>query len=510
MIFIRIKETVINLNKQKSLREISTVNTLRDLKETFYLLNGSSIDVQKAYIAKVRIILDFRDADRVIELEKIFRFNRYYSQPFNWSKAKPTNFVSNQLPVNDQILILGIASLHSNGYFREKAIIELNKFETGFELLFLLVRLRDWVPQVFRKAYKFVQNRITHKNAKYLIKFITILNHLDKPQKNDIGLVIAKMKDIISNTEVSSFIQAELELSSFTAQKKLLFHYLQKTDTELSVIIEFFKNERNPYTRFFYLKQMVKSYNFVMLGSYDSIFIKDNFFKIRLYWLELRHSIKEYTNEQLIELALLDRHESIRSTGRFLLKDKLDLRDICFNSLRTNNLPFVANLGAVGNQNDVEFLIPYLSGFGNRITKLALRGIASLDIVKNTEIFYGFLNSDIKKLSEFSATIILKNMDHFSFPTIFDCYNFSNLTHTKKFCMSILMQATRWESLVFVLQFLNNQNPEIQSYAKQLYSKWERPFTSLDSTARKEILDLIKNCKGLNESEKENLHLVVR
>src|SRR5581483_6342449 len=53
---------------------------------------------------------------------------------------------------NTYVQLLGIASLNSSGYVREKAVKELSRLKKAAGLKFILLRLGDWVAEVRKVA----------------------------------------------------------------------------------------------------------------------------------------------------------------------------------------------------------------------------------------------------------------------------------------------------------------------------------------------------------------------
>lgn len=83
-----------------------------------------------------------------------------------WYKIKTSDFKK-----VDRVLVY-LCSLHPSGYIREKAVEELSQIKDGQELLYLLIRLNDWVGPVRAQSRLAVDERI---NSEYASKFINNL-----------------------------------------------------------------------------------------------------------------------------------------------------------------------------------------------------------------------------------------------------------------------------------------------------------------------------------------------
>src|SRR5688500_15322611 len=81
------------------------------------------------------------------------------------------------------VSVLGLASLHGNGFVRQRAIELLSDYRTGAELPFLLLRLNDWVANVRAAAQAAVHSRIGADYARHFVRSIDLVTRLERASR---------------------------------------------------------------------------------------------------------------------------------------------------------------------------------------------------------------------------------------------------------------------------------------------------------------------------------------
>ncbi|HZS37948.1 MAG TPA: hypothetical protein VFF06_14020 [Polyangia bacterium] len=99
------------------------------------------------------------------QLEQLRRFGGEWSHP-QWHSLTPGG-TRRLARLADGWAALGMASFHSSGFVREAAVRELDTLDGSEkrELLFLVLRLNDWVAQVRKAALSAMEKRLLVRYA---------------------------------------------------------------------------------------------------------------------------------------------------------------------------------------------------------------------------------------------------------------------------------------------------------------------------------------------------------
>lgn len=81
------------------------------------------------------------------------------------------------------VAILCLGTSHSNGYFRQSCMEELAQYEGS--LLFLVMRLNDWVEEIRNCAYELVMYRIKTCDLKELFYAMPMLDKVRNSRRRD-------------------------------------------------------------------------------------------------------------------------------------------------------------------------------------------------------------------------------------------------------------------------------------------------------------------------------------
>jgi hypothetical protein len=90
--------------------------------------------------------------------------------------------------------LVALASMHSNGFVRERATELLATRTDGGEIPYLLVRVNDWVPSIRARAEKALRARITPDHAASFVASLGLMESLRVVRRAPPGALIASIE----------------------------------------------------------------------------------------------------------------------------------------------------------------------------------------------------------------------------------------------------------------------------------------------------------------------------
>jgi hypothetical protein len=236
----------------------------------------------------------------------------------DWCKTDPEVLIPSNCSIPEKIIILGFASFHPNGYFREKAVIALSKINNPDSIPFLLIRLNDWVGHVRSISKESLWKLLTPEYATGFIKSLPLVTRLATCGRDNHKEFVASVELLISETKsallygitcIDPLIRRICFKIAITSEKF--------TDSE---IVSFVKNEKSGQVRSFALKHCNNRITIDNCKELMSPFLNDTNTRARCLALDLycKYFLGE-TMEMLCKQALSN-NARVRETSIYYLK----------------------------------------------------------------------------------------------------------------------------------------------------------------------------------------------
>lgn len=143
--------------------------------DAFWLLTSTDDRLKSKAIELINTAINEVDLKR---LDSEFRQRTSFEWTIDWRNKSPNNLIPSICTDEEKITILGLSSFHPNGYFREKAIKELFKYDIKRVFPFLIIRVNDWVPAIRTINKKMLLEKIDTQNIHLIIQYLPLLNKL--------------------------------------------------------------------------------------------------------------------------------------------------------------------------------------------------------------------------------------------------------------------------------------------------------------------------------------------
>ncbi|CAH2713630.1 hypothetical protein BACCIP111895_00766 [Neobacillus rhizosphaerae] len=504
------------------LEALKDENEITKIPISFSFLLTSS---EKLKLRTAKVLLESvskLNNSHLFKLDKIFRERTSFDWTYDWKNESPKNLLLPTMSEDEKLTILGFCTFHPNGYFREKALHDLDSFSSGKELPYLILRCNDWVREVRETAKKYVESRISIKYVEHLVQNLPLIFQLKNAERDDHSELFEKVVNLLSQKESLPFIdqgtKSEISKIRYFCYKVIIYSKMFNK----KMLVNYLKAEREPHSRLLLFNEIINDISQDEFNEYYSILKKDKFPMIRAKILERYYSFYPDQSTCELEKALVDKSGAIRSIARFLLK-KQNITNFApyyeeFIKQKSNvNLRgAILGLGEVGNTEQVKLIIPFIKDNRVGIVKAAIRSIMMIDANKYIDNFIEMLNHEHKGVSKEAMRCLLTTSCANKKDFLDRIYNQSNYEHTKYNAAILLCSLPKWESIQYIIEFyVNKTDSNIYNLGRSQFTNWLANFNrTFDTPSRtqveaiKKILDQFGN--DLEKSEKRHIEFCIK
>lgn len=479
--------------------EISNKEFLTELYECLFTKDINNF--KKALKLIMEIINELKIEDYKY-LDSYFRNKSSIKYNIEWKEMDSQLFIKDFMNEREKIVIYGLSTFHPNGYFREKNLIELLKYNTGEELKYLFLRTNDWVYKIGELAEKEVIKRLEISNISEVIKILPLVYRAKNWGKCDIDIIENKINELFKSCNNIDLILTQVKSNNFFI-KKLCYRTLIEINYDSTSLLDCATKETSPELRYLIYKSLLKRGE-----NIEAYLEKDKYYKIRLEWLKIIETKDILKNREKLIEKLFDKNEFIREATRNILSKstKIDFREFYKQNLNIRIKESLMGIYDLAIESDKEIFEKYIDHNNISIRIIALKGLAKTNFYEHKDLFLSSLESNDKVISLQSLKILDKNIFQINDEIIYKIYINNTNDFTKENCVRLLIKTKKWVALKYILEFLNSDNPKIKELAEFRLDRWIRYFNSGYSKFSENLEDYIKlinNSTQIDEKTKK-------
>jgi HEAT repeat protein len=419
------------------------------------------------------------------------------------------------------VSILGIASLHGNGYVREQALRLLAAITTGAELPFLLLRLNDWVAPLRKLALAFVQNRLHAGYAVHWLRYLPLVLRLKATTRADHSVLLSDVAALFRKPE--SFTALEDGLSSADPLlRRFSFDVILSPDHfgfHDALLLAF--RQSDPHVRFRAAARLSEALPADQYGEILHLALRDSYMPVRrLALCAVAAKLPERAHAEFLS-ALLDQNLAIRQLAQshFRGKNEFDLRDWYQQKLSvTKNRALaaaIAGLGETGSAKDAIIVAPFLSAELPKIRAAAIRSLArsNPDPYLNELVFA--LSDPSARVSREAVLALAKSANRIGPERLSEVFHVCSSPISKCGVLRLIARLNKWDSIALLLQSLAESHPFVAEMAKRHLVRWfarfnrSFPVPSPEQLARLQAA-LVASQSSLNPAQFRELHSLLK
>lgn len=447
---------------------------------SFLVLEDSAIAIAAGQAVK-QLIHNLKAVELLLMDESV-RGSQYHSHNYraSWDKVNKDSIVHLLNRVPEPTLLLGLGSMHRNGFIRQFCLNELDKSRDGSELPFILIRTTDWVPEISTLAKSMVQARLKKENGALFVQNIATIERLKQRKRGDAARVLKLSHEQAIQSPLSDFI-AQLSSDDLQARRLCMYQGLARPD-RIQIIEAGTENSDQQVRQIAYMAGIPqfapeRKLEVIKKGLQDPY--PSNRREI------LRAAVLHFPEQQdeLVFPLLLDRSSKVRLLAKYLWKEKHN--DFDFDKYYRERISVASGAELIAAmrglsdsrlKEDYPLLEKYLSDKNIQIRKAAIDCMVLIDREKSLQMLLKLLaQEEAGTLSAIKKNLLL--CDRFlSGEDLWRVFSACKQMSTRLCILKILATLPKWEQLGYFLIAYANKNEEVSKLALGYLKRWQDRF----------------------------------
>lgn len=391
--------------------------------------------------------------------------------------------------------LLGVASLNSNGYIREKALRLVSGLPDSRIVPYILLRLNDWVLPVRNLAVCILRSTLTADNIEVFIDNSYLINKLQNVLRVDLKSTRQEIVDYLKDDTLIGKLISRLR-HPHVKTRLFCFTILADRIVVDDDIINFALKDRSFEIRM-WLVEAIKNLEQDKRHEVIGKLLQDKSAKVKTAVLRNFEDIVCLKFKERLERLVVDEHASVRDEARFISKKHSLIKDfpefyrqqILINPVSGA----LIGLGETGNGSDYDIVCKFFTHDEPKVRLAAMIAMWYLSKDDAVKLVLDSLDSDIPKIKK-TAKQFLKSS---KMPLVlFEMKNKlqSDNVDIKLFALEAICSYGGWQALEGVLFAIANNKGIVLDKAKELLGRWLIRASSIyskpDGATRERIINL--------------------
>jgi HEAT repeat protein len=417
-------------------------------------------------------------AIRLERLDRLFRDRTSMEWDPDWRRADPAALLSPSLTEAETTVILGLASFHPSGYFREKAVGSLSLLTTGDELPYLIIRLNDWVVPIWNLADRAVRDRLTPQNARTIVDALPLIFGLRGRSRRDHHDLVRAAIGVLSTPEA----RPELE-RGLRSEDSMIRRWCYQAIADLgthgnTALLGYLVKDPSPTNRSKVLRQLIAKLTPEEVRPLSAALLRDRSASVRSITLRLLHGFDPIAAVPDLERAISDDDPAVRNAARFHLRTHDDRYD--FPALYRQELAdpsavrpgAIAGLGETGRADDTKTIAPFLSAGRARWVRAGLRAMAKLDYAGTKDTLIAHLGDPRPGVAKEARRLLLGRIDAVDAGAIHRDRFANPACPSRRHAAVLLCGLAKWDALRYILEVCADKDGRVVEVGRSALAKW--------------------------------------
>lgn len=442
---------------------IGAVQKLRDGDKSYIHIVYSAFafgdkDLTRVAGSVIRMHLEEYSMNQMIKLSESFRQYTSLEWSIEWRNVCLKDIISSFEQEKDYIYSLILGSFHPNGYFREKCIIELSKYQDT--LAYIVLRLNDWVDSVRKCAYDLVFMKLEKCSINELFQTTLPMSKVKSSKRRNIGELM-KIYDVITKRiedEIQIIPLNSICYYDFDIRKNIYKLLFSKKVFEKEKADYLLERERHSFCKSLIISGILEFNECSM--EQITIYLKNEDSNVRRKALEYKFSLLENSWDGLEEM-LLDKNSGIRELVTFILNRYAHMNVLKYYIDHLTDIkPAIAIIGVGnnGNKEQVGLLLPFLIHKDEKIIRITIVALGKLMGYDGYDLYWKYLFDKRSGVSKAAYLSIRKSLIHYGAEKLFFAYKSNETHHVKRYLALLIMQENSWQRLPYLLYLYDNED----------------------------------------------------
>jgi len=457
--------------------------------------------------------LDHLGFDEIIRVDEQMRQTTSMEWSIDWHKQKIEAFFTPKMSYAERRAVIVFASFNPNGFIRERAVRLMKDYDNT--LSYIILRQNDWVVQVRQAASKSFSEKLQKLSDGELLGALPYAEKLKWSSRGSHGEYTRLFFEKLTSTDHRADLMNGLQSSNVRTRRICISALLESATPYTSLALKHLEQESDPFLRSILFRKLCLQK--AKMDSTARILLRDKFSANRILALEYLHKASVGDIGDIASTLMLDRNASVRGLARDILHEHrrgFDFRSFYIAALEDNPAAAIAGLGEMGQWVDARHIEIYIGDNRIAVVRAALVSLMGLDAEKYKDIVLEMLKDSRIGIVKTAQQLILK-YDIQDYGLIKETFWNTPYEYTKIKCAAILFSASKWNSLIYMLEALSCNIESVQRLTFQAIRKWlfnfNRSYVQISAQQRESIDGLINGLNNkLPDSMKRELLFVLR
>ena len=438
--------------------------------------------------------LQFND---VIRIDEQMRQTTSMEWSINWHKLKIENFLIPAMDLNDRRAVIIFASFNPNGFIREQAVYLLAEYPGT--LPHIILRQNDWVMQVRQTAINAFAKRLQEPSDGEILDALPFAEKLKWSSRGVHEEYIKSFFNKLTSLEHREDLEKGLSSDNIRTHKICIQALLNSPCPDFEQVFKRLKCESDPFLRkIIYGKLCALGQD---VSECSHILLHDKYPANRMLALQYLHGANKSDVLPLSKEMLLDKSAVVRELSRRIVREYTpDFGFSVFYSenIKNNAVAAIYGLGESGKQSDTEIIEKFLCDSRIAVTRASMISLMRLDNEKYSSQIIDMLSDARIGVVKTAQQLIIK-YDIADYKRIKEIFNSTPFEYSKIKCAAILFSASKWQSLIYMLEALACETDDIRKLAIQAINVWlfnfNKSFIAVTAQQKERACQLIR-CQG--------------
>ena len=452
--------------------------------------------------------------DDLVRVDERMRQTTSMEWSINWKQFSLESFFSRKMSEPERRAVIIFASFNPNGFIRERAV-RLMKDYPG-TLSFAILRQNDWVQQVRTASVETTDYRLAHLSKGELLSALPFADKLGRSgrlqrQNAAIKRIFTALTMQLSEDDLLEGLKSE----NIRTRRLCTDALFTNEPPRFDLAFDRLKSEIDPFLRAGIFRRLMTAGQNMRLAIEQ--FIKDSYPQNRLLASQFIYDTDKEAALQTAIVLLLDKSAMVRENSRaYLCSQKIEFnyRTYYKSNLITKTAPAIMGLAESGNVEDTVEIEGYLKSSHIAVVRAAMTAVMRLNGAKYIPAITEFLADERSGIVK-TARNLIKKTDSPDYTRIMQIFKTTQYENTKQKCFSILMSASKWQRLIYILDVLEIGGTDIEEKANDALDRWIMTYNRSYATASREQVQEISEAiirleRKLSEKVRKNLLFLLR
>ena len=376
---------------------------------------------------------------------------------------------------SDNVHLLGLFSFHPSGWVREAALVELEKFDDGNELSYLLIRANDWVVPIRNRSWSAIRRRLPTASAEVLVSNIGVIGRLADKTRLDMTGLLSDIHGALAARQES--IEIAISSEDFRI-RRAGYDIAWKLEEERRVkFIRRGLNDLDSLIRLRSATQAAACTDHEVRAELSSLLLSDSWYAVRMKGLYMIIADNSDQTEFILRKLIHDGARTVREAARFYLRASginnfaQAYRDCLIR--REDLVTDLLGIGECGSVSDAKLVKPYCAHETSRVASAALTAYAKLTPDEADEVLLRNLGNRYPSVSNTSRKLLLGRVSGDFAEQVAEIYQDRALEeHIRLNALKLLMEQGKWIKLIHLLRGVADTSPRIRAYSEHNLDRW--------------------------------------